>query len=138
MLPLWRLENDWIHRNRSGQLEPLKKTIVYCKKIHHRYRTQEISLHAIKRFYEGSIEPKLDNMRKIQPDQHLLKYSLDKIKSNLLGILNKHNEIMMSHSEILYQQKKLEKLVKYILLYFIIFKLFFGEFNLGNEFVLLC
>lgn len=89
----------------------LKKSIVYCKKIHIRYKSKEISLHAIKRFFEATIEPKLDKMRQIKPDMVLLKNSVDSIKSNLMGILNKHNEIMLSHAEILYQQQQLENLV---------------------------
>lgn len=89
----------------------LKKSVVYCKKIHIRYKTKEISLHAIKRFFESTIEPKLDNMRKVTPDVVLLRNSLNNLKSNLMGILNKHNEIMLSHAEISYQQQQLENLV---------------------------
>lgn len=113
MLPLWRLENDWIHRNKSGQLDFLKKSVIYCKKIHIRSKSvSEISLHAIKDFFETSIEPKkLDQMRKIKPDVDLLRASLEGIKSNVLGILNKHNEIMLKSSEILFQQQQLEKAV---------------------------
>lgn len=93
MLPLWRLDNDWIHRNKAGELDFLKKSVVYCKKIHIRSKSvSEISLHAIKIFFETSIEPrKLDQMRKIMPDVNLLRTSLEGIKSNVLGILNKHN-----------------------------------------------
>lgn len=114
MLPLWRLENDWIHRNKSGQLDFLKKSVVYCKKFHIRSKcVSEISLHAIKNFFEKSIEAnKLNEMRKIKPDVDLLKASLSGIKSNVLGILNAHNDIMMRSSEIIFQQKQLEKMVK--------------------------
>lgn len=114
MLPAWRLEKDWIHRNKAGQLDFLKKSVVYCKKIHIRSKSvSEISLHAIKNFFETSIEPKkLDEMRKIKPDVSLLRASLEGIKSNVLGILNKHNEIMLKSSEILFQQQQLEKAVR--------------------------
>lgn len=114
MLPLWRLEHDWIHRNKTGQLDFLKKSVVYCKKIHIRSKSvKEISLHAIKSFFESSIEPmKLDQMRKINPDVSLLRASLEGVKSNVLGILNKHNEIMLKSSEILFQQQQLEKAVR--------------------------
>lgn len=114
MLPLWRLDHDWIHRNKSGQLDFLKKSVVYCKKIHIRSKSiSEISLHAIKNFFETSIEPKkLDQMRQIKPDAKLLKASLEGIKSNVLGILNKHNEISLRSSEILFQQQELEKAVR--------------------------
>jgi hypothetical protein len=113
MHPIWRLEHDWIHRNRDGQLDALKKSVVYCKKIHIRSKSvSEISLHAIKDFFEQSIEPKrLDQMRQIRPDASLLKASLDDTKSNVLGILNKHNEIMLRSSEILFQQNQLERAV---------------------------
>lgn len=113
MLPLWRLENDWIHRNKTGQLDFLKKSVTYCKKIHIRSKSiSEIQLHAIKSFFETSIEPKrLDQMRKVKPDSNLLRASLEGIKSNVLGILNKHNDIMLKSSEILFQQKQLEKAV---------------------------
>jgi hypothetical protein len=113
MPPLWRLENDWIHRNKNGQLDFLRKSVIYCKKIHIRSKSvTEISLHAIKSFFETSIEPKkLDQMRKIKPDVTLLRTSLEGIKSNVLGILNKHNEIMLKSSEIHFQQKQLEKMV---------------------------
>lgn len=50
-------------------------------------------------------------MRKIKPDVDLLRASLEGIKSNVLGILNKHNEIMLKSSEILFQQQQLEKAV---------------------------
>lgn len=114
MLPLWRLEHDWIHRNKNGQLDFLKKSVIYCKKIHIRSKSvSEISLHAIKHFFETSIEPKkLDQMRNIKPDVSLLKASLEGVKSNVLGILNKHNEIMLKSSEILFQQQQLEKTVR--------------------------
>lgn len=114
MLPLWRLENDWIHRSKAGQLDFLKKSVVYCKKIHIRSKSvSEISLHAIKNFFESSIEPeKLDRMRQILPDVKLLRASLEGIKSNVLGILNKHNEIMIRSSEILFHQQELEKAVR--------------------------
>lgn len=113
MLPLWRLENDWIHRNKTGQLDFLKKSVIYCKKIHIRSKSiSEIQLHAIKSFFETSIEPKrLDQMRKVKPESNLLRASLEGIKSNVLGILNKHNDIMLKSSEILFQQKQLEKAV---------------------------
>lgn len=113
MLPLWRLDNDWIHRNKNGQLDFLKKSVIYSKKIHIRSKSvSEISLHAIKNFFETSIEPnKLDQMRKIKPDVNLLRSSLEGIKSNVLGILNKHNEIMLKSSEISFQQQLLEKAV---------------------------
>jgi hypothetical protein len=113
MHPLWRLEHDWIHRNKAGKLDFLKKSVVYCKKIHIRSKSvSEISLHAIKDFFEVSIEPKrLDKMRQITPDVSLLKASLENTKSNVLGILNKHNEIMLKSSEILFQQQQLEKTV---------------------------
>lgn len=65
----------------------------------------------MKQFYETSIANKLERMRMIQPDSELLANSLSRMKSNLLG-LNKHNEIMMNHSEILYQQQLLEKIVR--------------------------
>lgn len=115
MLPLWRLEHDWIHRNKTGHLDFLKKSVIYCKKIHIRSKSvSEISLHAIKNFFETSIEPKkLDQMRKIKPDGNLLRASLEVIKSNVLGILNKHNDIMLKSSEILFQQKQLEKAVSF-------------------------
>lgn len=110
MHPLWRIENDWIHRNKSGELDLLKKSIVYCKKIHIRSKSvSEISLHAIKAFFEIAIEKKLDRMRQITPDASLLRASLGSIKSNVLGILSKHNEIMLRSSEILFQQQLLEK-----------------------------
>lgn len=114
MLPLWRLEHDWIHRNKTGQLDFLKKSVVYCKKIHIRSKSvSEISLHAIKNFFETSIEPKkLDQMRKIKPDVVLLRTSLGGIKSNVLGILSKHNDIMLKSSEIFFQQQQLEKAVR--------------------------
>lgn len=114
MAPLWRLENDWIHRSKTGQLDFLRKSVIYCKKIHIRSKSvTEISLHAIKSFFETAIEPKkLDQMRKIKPDEKLLRTSLEGIKSNVLGILNKHNEIMLKSSEIHFQQKQLEKMVK--------------------------
>lgn len=114
MLPLWRLENDWIHRNKAGQLDFLKKSVVYCKKIHIRSKSvSEISLHAIKNFFETSIEAKrLDQMRKVKPDVNLLRASLEGIKSNVLGTLNKHNEIMLKSSEILFQQQQLEGAVR--------------------------
>lgn len=114
MIPLWRYENDWIHRSKAGQLDFLKKSVVYCKKIHIRSKSiSEISLHAIKNFFETSIEPeKLDRMKQILPDVKLLKASLEGIKSNVLGILNKHNEIMIRSSEILFHQQKLEKAVR--------------------------
>ncbi|KAG5676297.1 hypothetical protein PVAND_006144 [Polypedilum vanderplanki] len=117
MHPTWRLENDWIHRNKDGQLDFLKKSIVYCKKIHIRSKNvSEISLHAIKDFFEQSIEPKrLDQMRQIKPDVSLLKASLDDMKSNVLGILHKHNEIMLRSSEILFQQNQLEKAIPVII-----------------------
>lgn len=51
-------------------------------------------------------------MRKIMPDVNLLRASLEGIKSNVLGILNKHNDIMLKSSEILFQQQQLEKAVK--------------------------
>jgi hypothetical protein len=113
MPPMWRLENDWIHRNRSGQLDFLKKSVVYSKKIHIRSKSiTEISLHAIKEFFEKSILPKrLDQMRQIKPEVNLLRASLDDIKSNVLGILNKHNEIMLKSSEISFQQQQLERTV---------------------------
>lgn len=114
MHPLWRIEHDWIHRNKSGELDFLKKSIVYCKKIHIRSKSvSEISLHAIKAFFEGAIEPKVDRMRQITPDASLLKESLGSIKSNVLGILSKHNEIMLRSSEILFQQQLLEKTVSF-------------------------
>jgi hypothetical protein len=118
MPPLWRLENDWIHRNKTGQLDFLRKSVIYCKKIHIRSKSvTEISLHAIKSFFETSIEPKkLDQMRRIKPDATLLRTSLEGIKSNVLGILNKHNEIMLKSSEIHFQQKQLEKMVNFFLL----------------------
>lgn len=116
MLPLMRIEHDWIHRNKTGQLDFLKKSVVYCKKIHIRSKSvTEISLHAIKAFFETSIEPKkLDQMRKIRPDASLLRISLEGIKSNVLGILSKHNDIMLKSSEILFQQQQLEENVKKI------------------------
>lgn len=116
MLPLWRLEHDWIHRSKAGQLDFLKKSVIYCKKIHIRSKSvSEISLHAIKNFFETSIEPKkLDQMRQIKPDVNLLRASsLEGIKSNVLGILNKHNDIMLKSSEILFQQQQLEKAVRW-------------------------
>lgn len=110
MHPLWRIANDWIHRNKSGELDFLKKSIVYCKKIHIRSKSvSEISLHGIKAFFEISIGPKLDRMRQIVPEATLLKASLGSIKSNVLGILSKHNEIMLRSSEIIFQQQLLEK-----------------------------
>jgi hypothetical protein len=114
MHPLWRLKHDWIHRNKAGQLDFLKKSVVYCKKIHIRSKSvSEISLHAIKSFFETSIEPKkLEQMRTTKPDVRLLRASLEGIKSNVLGILNKHNEIMLKSSEILFQQQQLEKAVR--------------------------
>lgn len=113
MSPIWRLENDWIHRNKHGQLDFLKKSVVYCKKIHIRSKSiTEISLHAIKEFFEKSIMPRrLDQMRQIKPEVNLLKASLEDIKSNVLGILNKHNEIMLRSSEISFQQQQLDKAV---------------------------
>lgn len=116
MPPLWRLENDWIHRNKNGQLDFLRKSVIYCKKIHIRSKSvTEISLHAIKKFFETAIEPKkLDQMRQIKPDATLLRTSLEGIKSNVLGILNKHNEIMLKSSEIHFQQKQLEKMVFFL------------------------
>lgn len=112
MHPLWRIANDWIHRNKTGELDFLKKSLVYCKKIHIRSKSvSEISLHAIKDFFERAIEPKLDRMRQIVPEASLLKISLGSIKSNVLGILNKHNELMLRSSEILFQQQLLEKTV---------------------------
>lgn len=114
MHPLWRIANDWIHRNKSGELDFLKKSLVYCKKINIRSKSvSEISLHAIKDFFERSIEPKLDRMRQITPEAALLKVSLGSIKSNVLGILNKHNELMLRSSEILFQQQLLEKTVSW-------------------------
>lgn len=116
MHPLWRIDNDWIHRNKTGELDFLKKSLVYCKKIHIRSKSvSEISLHAIKDFFERSIEPKLDRMRQITPEASLLKISLASIKSNVLGILNKHNELMLRSSEILFQQQLLEKTVSSLL-----------------------
>ncbi|KAL7039565.1 hypothetical protein ACKWTF_000026 [Chironomus riparius] len=117
MPPMWRLENDWIHRNRSGQLDFLKKSVVYCKKIHIRSKSiTEISLHAIKEFFEKSILPKrLNHMRQINPEVSLLKASLDDIKTNVLGILNKHNEIMLRSSEISFQQQQLERTIPFII-----------------------
>lgn len=114
MLPLWRLEHDWIHRSKTGQLDFLKKSVIYCKKIHIRSKSvSELSLHAVKTFFETSIEPKkLEQMRKVNPDVKLLKSSLEGIKTNVLGILNKHNEIMLKSSEIIFQQKQLEKTVR--------------------------
>lgn len=114
MPPLWRLEHDWIHRSKSGQLDFLRKSVIYCKKIHIRSKSvTEISLHAIKNFFEKAIEPsKLDQMRSVRPDVELLRASLEDIKSNILGLLNKHNEIMMKSSEIEFQQRQLEKTVK--------------------------
>lgn len=114
MHPIWRLEYDWIHRNKDGQLDMLKKSVIYCKKIHIRSKSvSEISLHAIKEFFEQSIEPRrLDQMRQIKPEASLLKASLESTKSNVLGILNKHNEIMLRSSEILFQQNQLEKAVR--------------------------
>lgn len=114
MHPLWRIANDWIHRNKTGELDFLKKSLVYCKKIHIRSKSvSEISLHAIKDFFERAIEPKLDRMRQIVPEASLLKISLGSIKSNVLGILNKHNELMLRSSEILFQQQLLEKTVSF-------------------------
>lgn len=114
MLPLWRIEHDWIHRNKAGQLDFLKKSVVYCKKIHIRSKSvSEISLHAVKGFFETSIEPKkLDQMREIRPDASLLRVSLEGIKSNILGILSKHNDVMLKSSEIRFQQQQLEKVVR--------------------------
>lgn len=114
MFPLWREKHDWIHRNKTGQLDFLRKSVVYCKKIHIRSKSvSEISLHAIKNFFETSIEPKkLDQMRQIKPDVKLLRAASEGIKSNVLGILNKHNEIMLKSSEILFQQQQLEKAVR--------------------------
>lgn len=113
---MWRLENDWIHRNKAGQLDFLKKSVVYCKKIHIRSKSvSEISLHAIKNFFETAIEPrKLDQMRKVMPDVNLLTASLESMKSNVLGILNKHNDIMLKSAEILFQQQQLEKAVRVV------------------------
>jgi hypothetical protein len=115
MHPHWRLEHDWIHRNKENQLDFLKKSVVYSKLIHIRSKSvTEISLHAIKEFFENFIESKrLDKMRRIQPEVDLLRSALDNIKSNVLGILNKHNEIMLRSSEILFQQQQLEKAVKF-------------------------
>lgn len=120
MLPLWRIDHDWIHRNKTGQLDFLKKSVVYCKKIHIRSKSvSEISLHAIKVFFETSIEPKkLDQMREIRPDASLLRVSLEGVKSNVLGILNKHNDIMLKSSEIIFQQQQLEKAVRNFILKF--------------------
>jgi hypothetical protein len=110
MQPLWRISNDWIHRNKAGELDFLKKSVIYSKKIHIRSKSvSEISLHAIKDFFERAIEPKLDQMRQIVPEASLLRASLGSIKSNVLGILDKHNEIMLRSSEILFQQQLLEK-----------------------------
>lgn len=115
MMPLWRLEHDWIHCNKAGELDFLKKTVIYCKKIHIRSKSvSEITLHAIKKFFETSIEPtRLDQMRKITPDVVLLRNSLEGIKSNVLGILNKQSEIMLNHAEIVFQQQQFEKMVSY-------------------------
>lgn len=114
MLPLWRLEHDWIHRSKTGQLDFLKKSVIYCKKIHIRSKSiSELSLHAVKTFFETSIEPKkLEQMRQVKPDVKLLKSSLEGIKTNVLGILNKHNEIMFKSSEIIFQQKQLDNTVR--------------------------
>lgn len=113
MPPLWRLKHDWIHRSKSGQLDFLRKSVIYCKKIHIRSKSvTEISLHSIKKFFETVIEPiKLDQMRQVKPDVEMLKKSLEGIKSNVLGVLNKHNEIMMKSSEIQFQQRQLERTV---------------------------
>ncbi|CAO1413909.1 unnamed protein product [Diamesa serratosioi] len=113
MMPLWRLEHDWIHCNKDGELDFLKKTVIYCKKIHIRSKcVSEITLHAIKKFFETSIEPvRLEQMRKVTPDVVLLRNSLEGIKSNVLGILNKQSEIMLNHAEIVFQQQQFEKMV---------------------------
>lgn len=103
----WREENDWIHRDSSGQLLQPLVAIHTCP---HRYiRTKsECSAEAVRLHFEREIEPKLEQMKSVKPDAKLMTNNLNILLRKSFVSLEQHNKTIWTYKTIqkIYEQMR--------------------------------
>lgn len=95
----WREENDWIHRDSENRLLQPLVAIHTCPRRYLRAKA-ECSADAVRIHFEHEIEPKLAQMKSIEPDAELMTKNLNILLRKSFVSLEQHNKTVWTYRTI--------------------------------------
>lgn len=95
----WREENDWIHRDSENRLMQPLVAIHSCPKRYLRTKS-ECMVEAVRTYFEHEIEPKLEQMKSIEPDAEVMTKNLNILFRKSFVSLEQHNKTIGQYKTI--------------------------------------
>lgn len=95
----WREENDWIHRDSQNRLQQPLTAIHTCPQRYLRPKT-ECSADSVRMYFMDEIEPKLEQMKSIEPDAKLMTKNLNILFRKSFVSLEQHNKTIWTYKAI--------------------------------------
>lgn len=108
----WREENDWIHRDEENNrlLQPLE-AIKACPRRNLRTKS-ECTANAVRVYFDREIEPKLDQIKSIEPDAKVMSKNLAVLWRKSFVSLEQYNKTVFLHRDIEEMHEKMTKDVR--------------------------
>lgn len=108
----WREENDWIHRDVNNRLLQPLEAIHMCPRRNLRTKS-ECSADAVRIYFEHEIEPKLEQMKSIEPNAKIMTKNLNNLLKKSFVSLEQHNKTIWTYKAIQQIYDKMRKDVRY-------------------------